>query len=93
MTHWIEWLLDLDNIRIGRDAPLMLEWSSHVEAWMLFCVALAVGSWIGLIYRRERTSIGRRIGLAVVRAVPYVLREGILLAPGRRLVRPDPHAV
>lgn len=81
MTHWMEWLLDLKDIRIGRDAPLMLQWSSNVEAWMLFCVALATGVWIALIYKRERTSTGRRIALATVRCLIVALVLAVICGP------------
>ncbi len=78
MTHWLEWLLDLEDIRLGRDTPLILEWSSHIEAWMLFCIALAVGAWIVLIYRRERTSLSRRIALATVRCFILALVVAVI---------------
>lgn len=81
MTHWIEWLLDLKDIRIGEDAPLMLEWSPNVEAWMLFCVVLATGGWIALIYKREHTSPGRRIVLATVRCMIVMLVLAVICGP------------
>ena len=81
VSRWIEWLLDLENIRFGRDAPLLLEWSPHVEAWMLFCIALAVGGWIFLVYRRERTSIQRRIALSTVRCLIFALIVALICGP------------
>lgn len=87
MSSWIEWLLDLENIRFGRDAPLMLRWSPHVEAWMLFCIALAVGGWIFLIYRRERTSIQRRIALSCVRCLIFALLVALICGPSLVLQR------
>ena len=64
MTRLIEWLLDLDSIRLGRDAPLILKWNSPLAAWVLFGFALLALTFIVLTYRRERASWGRRIAPA-----------------------------
>ena len=46
MIRIIEWLLDLKNIRLGRDAPLRLEWNTHIEAWMLTCFGIIALAWV-----------------------------------------------
>ena len=36
----LEWLLDLDGIRLGRDAPLFLRFNSPIPAWLMFGIAI-----------------------------------------------------
>lgn len=71
MTGLIEWLLDLDHIRLGRDAPLSLEWNLPVEPWVLATFALIAAALIVLLYRRESPSWGKRLA-------PTLLRAGLL---------------
>ena len=73
MTRLIAWLLDLDEIRLETDAPLVLVWDRPVAAWLLFGGALLALVWIGLVYQRERISPGRRILLGTVRCAMVVL--------------------
>lgn len=73
MTRVIEWLLGLDGIRLGRDAPLILRWERHVEAWMLVGMASAAVVWIALVYLKEPTGSVRRAALAGVRCVIIAL--------------------
>ena len=54
MTELLEWLLCLENIRLGRDAPLLVKWGVDLPAWVLFGCTLAGAVWITLVYRRER---------------------------------------
>lgn len=84
VSSLLEWLLDLESIRLGRDAPLLLEWHHHPPAWMLFCCALAVATWVAMVYRREGTSPRRRILLAVNRCALVGLV--VVLACGPALV-------
>jgi hypothetical protein len=77
----IEWLFDLERIRFGEDAPLLLRWANPIEAWMLFCVALAAGAWIVVVYHREATGVGRRVGLASLRCAVVALVVAILCQP------------
>jgi len=81
VTSLIEWLLDLESIRLGRDAPLMLEWQGRAEAWMLVGFALAAVAWVGLIYRREQVSAVRRWLLAAVRCAVIALVVAMLCRP------------
>jgi len=60
----LEWLLDLKDIRLGRDAPLRLAWNTHIEAWMLTCFGIVALAWVVAIYRKERASLARRTVLA-----------------------------
>lgn len=68
VTSFLEWLLDLENIRLARDAPLLLRWENPLPAWLLFGIALLAAAWIAAIYRRESIPPGRRAALAGVRA-------------------------
>jgi hypothetical protein len=81
VTEFLEWLLDLENIRLGHDAPLLVKWGAHVPGWALFCLALAGLTWITLVYRRERAPLGRRVALAALRAVIVALVVAVLCEP------------
>ncbi len=89
MTRLIEWLLDLSDIRLGHDAPISLRWDSPIPAWALFCLALAGVAWVVLIYRREQTSVARRLVLGVMRcglialAVAVICRPSLVLQKNR----------
>ena len=67
MTGVLEWLLDLDNIRLARDAPLLLRWDRHAPAWLVFTIAVAGFAFVVMVYRREKTGFLRRFVLASVR--------------------------
>ncbi len=81
MTDVIEWLLDLQDIRLARDAPVLVKFAAQVPAWALFCCALAGLTWIILVYRREETTFRRRIVLAGVRAAIVALVGVVLCRP------------
>ncbi|HSS66532.1 MAG TPA: hypothetical protein VLS27_19035, partial [Gammaproteobacteria bacterium] len=81
MTKLLEWLFDLERIRLGEDAPLLLRWGNPLEAWVLFCVGLAAAAWIALAYRQEPTSAPRRAGLAVLRCAVVGLVVAVLCQP------------
>lgn len=87
VTRLIEWLLDLDSIRLGRDAPLILKWNSPLAAWVLFGFALLALTFIVLTYRRERVSWGRRIAPAVVRCGIIALVVAVICRPSIVLQR------
>ena len=81
MTRLLEWLLDLDNIRLGRDAPLLLKWEGEIAGWVLLCFAFLTLAWVTMTYRRERTSSGRRMALAAVRCGVIALVVAMLCRP------------
>ncbi len=87
MTSLIEWLLDLEGIRLGRDAPLLLRWQNPLEAWLVFCAGLLAVTWVVIIYRRERTSILRRSVLALLRCGLLALVVILLCQPALVLQR------
>ncbi|MCH8966488.1 MAG: hypothetical protein IID43_02325 [Planctomycetes bacterium] len=87
MRSLAEWLLDLDNVRLGRDAPLLLKFGADVPAWLLFGCALLGVIWIALIYRQERLPLGRRMVLASLRAAAVALVGAILCQPSLVLER------
>ena len=68
MAGAIEWLVGLDRIRLGRDAPLSLQWQSPYEPWMLFCFALLLLAFVVLVHRRESSRLSLRIAAGVLRA-------------------------
>lgn len=71
MTRLAEWLLDLERIRLERDAPLSIQWQAPYQAWILFGFALLLLAFVYLVYRRER-------GRPVVRIVTGSLRACII---------------
>jgi hypothetical protein len=81
MIRLAEWLLDLNDVRFGQDAPVVLRWDSPLPAWALFCLALAAGAWVVLVYRREPTSVPRRIILGAIRCGVVALAVAILCGP------------
>lgn len=87
MTSILEWLLDLENIRLARDAPLLLRWESRLPAWLLFGIGLIAAAWIAGIYHREPLSRGPKAALAVVRAVLMALVLVVLCQPAIVLQR------
>lgn len=87
MTPIVEWLLDLDRIRLQRDAPLLLEWHSRLPAWLLVCLALAAFAWVGMVYRHEKTTPGRRTLLAAFRLAILALVVAVICGPALVLQR------
>ena len=85
----LQWLLDLENIQLGRDAPLVFEWHApwRIEAWMLVCFALLAVTWISLVYRREQVSVVRRVLLAGTRCAIVTLAVAVLCRPSLVLQR------
>jgi hypothetical protein len=81
MASVFQWLFDLENIRIGRDAPLSLKWQSALPAWQIACCALAAVIVLMLIYRREQASATKRIVLGVVRFMLIALIVAVLCEP------------
>lgn len=87
MARLLEWLLDLDSIRIDRDAPLLLKFNGHIQAWMLVCFALAAITWVVIVYRRETLSKRRRVVLATMRCAILALVIAVLCQPALVLQR------
>jgi uncharacterized membrane protein len=87
VTRLLEWLLDLEGIRIGHDAPLTLQWQGPIQAWILLCGALLTVSVIAVTYRRERASMTRWIGLASVRCLLVALVLAVICQPALVLQR------
>jgi len=56
MTRVLEWLLDLEAIRLDGGAPLTIRWQSAWPAWAILLAVGALVAWVWLIYRRD----GRR---------------------------------
>ncbi len=63
----LEWLLDLEHIRLGRDAPLSLFWQTDLPAWFLAPLAALAVILIVWQYRRENCSRGARVVLVMLR--------------------------
>jgi len=77
----LEWLLDLDHIRLAKDAPLLIKWHAEAHAWVLFCVGVFTLALVSLIYRRERLSRTRRVVLAALRFFLAALVVAVFCEP------------
>lgn len=84
---FLSWLLDLDDIRFERDAPISLEWVGGMPTWLLVCALVALLLVTGLVYRRERTSVPRRVLLGVNRMILFALILTALCQPALVLHR------
>ncbi len=81
MTSVLEWLLDLDGIRLGRDAPLMLRWGNPIEPWIVFLLGLIALAWIVFTYTREQVTPVRRVLLIALRCALVALAIIVLAQP------------
>lgn len=79
--NWLEWLLGLDQVRVARDAPLILHWNTQLPAWLLFTLSLLSVLGIALIYRVERVGPIRRAVLATIRCGLAAVVIAILCQP------------
>ena len=77
----IKWLLDLEGIRLGADAPLLVQWDSLLPGWTLAGLISVAALAILAAYRRERTTIGRRLALAAFRLALVSLVVTVLCRP------------
>lgn len=87
MTRLLEWLLGLENIRLDRDAPLLIKWEALLPAWMLFAVVLVMVVILVLIYRREHGTVARRSALGALRLGLFLLVLLVLCRPALVLQR------
>lgn len=67
MIGLLEWLLDLDQIRLARDAPLLFRWEGGLPPWALFTLAVAAVVAVVGTYRVEKTTAARRGVLVAIR--------------------------
>lgn len=87
MKRLFEWLIDLEDIRLGRDAPLFVQWELPLPAWVLLIFVIGAVAGVGLVYWRERTSVARRIVLSAVRLGLIALLVAALCRPSLVLQR------
>ncbi len=83
----LAWLLDLDQIRLDRDAPLSLTWEPGLPMWLLVPLAVLAAYVIVAIHQRELGGRGRRLLLAAVRMAFLGLIVTMLCAPILQLQR------
>ena len=76
-----EWLLGLDRIRLGSDAPVYLQWNSPYPGWFVLAFSLLVLLFIAVAYWGERGRPGGRIILASLRAALAGLVIAMLCRP------------
>jgi len=86
-TRVLEWLLDLEHIRLGRDAPLSLGWQAALPLWFLVPLGALTIVLISVIYRREGGSNRVRVFLATVRILLVALIIAMLCQPVLTLQR------
>ncbi len=78
---FLEWLLDLDQIRPGSDTPLSIQWQLPYEPYLLFALALCLASLVILISRREQATPWQRVILATLRGGMLALLVAVLCRP------------
>ncbi len=83
----LEWLLDLERIRLGRDAPLSLHWEPAIPVWLLLPLGVMAAYVVAAAYRRERGAMGRRYLLGSTRVALIGLILAMLCQPSLRLQR------
>lgn len=81
MTGVLEWLLDLDRIRVGRDAPLALKWNPPFEAYQLFVACLVLAAAVLLICKSESAKRWQQVVLGILRAGLLALVLALLCRP------------
>ncbi|MFQ5491989.1 MAG: hypothetical protein ACE5GE_14830, partial [Phycisphaerae bacterium] len=81
VTRLLEWLLDLDRIRVGRDAPLLLKWHPPFEAYILFAACLVLATAVLLISRSEAAKRWQQIVLGILRGGLLALVLALLCRP------------
>ncbi len=81
VSHLLEWLLDLEAIRLGDEASLSVQWLSGWPTWVtLLAVAAALG-WVWAIYRREEARRWGRVLGGMLRAALLGLMLAVLMQP------------
>lgn len=81
MNDVLEWMLDLERIRLGADAPLRVEWHLPYGAWIVFSYVLLLALFIVLTYRREAGSAIRSICLGGLRGLAMGLVVAVICQP------------
>jgi len=74
-------VLDLDQLHLGRDAPLSLQWQTPLPTWQLTTLALIAVALVVALYRREHGSRLRRAVPATVRASLFALLVILICRP------------
>ncbi len=87
MIGLLEWLLDLERIRLGRDAPLSVHWQPLLPVWLVTPLTLLGLVVVLIAYRRERCSAAGRSMLFVARASLILLLAVLLGRPALVLQR------
>ncbi len=81
MYRLLQWILDLDEVAIGRDTPLSLQWQTPMPTWQLTAIALLAVGLVVVLYRREHGSRLRRAIPATVRALLFALLVVLICRP------------
>lgn len=84
MKHFIEWLLGLDQIRLGPGAPLTLRFDTTPAPWIMLFGAIVAGYFAYRTYRRVRVASRWRYMLmplrfGVIMTALFVLGRPILV--------------
>ena len=73
MNRLLEWLLDLERIRLGDGAPVSLQWQPPFEPYLLFGFSVLLLAFVILVVRREHAARVRRLVLGCLRAALIAL--------------------
>lgn len=83
MTRLFEWLLGLERVRLGADAPLSLRFATAPAAWIMLIGAVIAVVLVFRLYRRQRVPSGWRWALMALRFC--VIMTGLFMI-GRPMV-------
>lgn len=81
MTPLLQWLLDLQEIRLQPGAPLSLRWQAPWAPWVLLLTVLFIIAYVATVYRRDGGGKKIRYLLAGFRVALILIVVALLCQP------------